>query len=123
MKTKLIIDEDLKKYLYKEKDRTNKDTEVLSRTFKRENFDMQWIFKFNNNYGVSVIKSCCGSWGFDDDLFELAVIRFNTEDEFYVTDIGDIETPIGYLSNSDVMELLYRIKELTQIKGEDCNEN
>ena len=51
MKTKLIIDEDLKGYLVTE---NNRGTE--------NNFNMQWIFKFDNNYGASVIKDIRKLW-------------------------------------------------------------
>ena len=65
-------------------------------------------FMFDNGYGASVIKHY-GSYGYEMDLFELAVINkdgslcYDTE----ITD--DVE---GYLSNDDALCLLKRIKEL-----------
>lgn len=74
--------------------------------------ELQYIFKFENGYGASVVKNI-GSYGNRQDLFELAIIRFT--DEFtwnlcYSTEItNDV---IGYLTNDDVLELLERIKNL-----------
>ena len=122
MKTKLVINDDLKSYLYKEIDRSSEESEVLSNIFKRENFDWQWLFKFSDKHGASVIKSCCGSWGFDNDLFELATVYFYEEDKHVLCDLEGIdETPIGYLTNDDVMELLYKVKNI--IKGDAKDEN
>lgn len=72
-------------------------------------------FKFDNGYGASVVKHY-GSYGFEQDLFELAVLRYNENGEVnlcYDTPITD--DVIGYLSNDEVLELLNKIKEL---KGE-----
>ena len=80
-----------------------------------EGFDgIQYLFRFENNYGASVIKHK-GSYGHEDDLWELAVIEFETEyndswDLTYDTPItADVE---GWLTDEDVRELLQRIKEL-----------
>lgn len=72
----------------------------------------QYIFKFDNGYGASVIKNSI-SYGHVLDLFELAVIKFT--DEFtcnlcYTTEITD--DVIGYLTNDDVLNLLEAIKNL-----------
>lgn len=71
----------------------------------------QWVFHFENNYGASVIKHF-GSYGYDEDLFELAVIKFNNVvwDLCYDTPItSDV---IGNLTNDEILELLERIKNL-----------
>ena len=72
----------------------------------------QYIFKFDNGYGASVIKNIM-SYGHAQDLFELAVIKFT--DEFtwslcYSTEITD--DVIGYLTNDGVLNLLEVIKNL-----------
>lgn len=68
-------------------------------------------FKFNNNYGASVIKHKF-SYGYEDDLFELAVLYFE-DDKPYITYSTPITNDvIGNLTNEEVIELLERIKNL-----------
>lgn len=74
---------------------------------------MQYMFKFENHYGASVIKNM-GSYGHEEDLWELAVIKFDEDgddwDLTYNTSItDDVE---GHLTDEDVRNLLQRIKEL-----------
>lgn len=73
---------------------------------------VQYLFKFENNYGASVVKHY-GSYGFAKDLWELAVIKFDKEykwDLCYDTEITcDVE---GYLTDDDVRNLLGQIKGL-----------
>ena len=75
---------------------------------------VQYLFKFENRYGASVIKHN-GSYGHGRDLWELAVIKFNSDsgddwDLNYDTPItDDVE---GWLTDEDVRNLLQRIKEL-----------
>ena len=73
--------------------------------------NFQYIFKFPNEYGASIIKHR-GSYGYEEDLFELAVLLFdNGEWELtYKTPItADV---LGYLSNEEVLETLQKIKNL-----------
>jgi len=71
----------------------------------------QVIFRFPNDFGASVAKHL-GTYGHGYDLFELAVIRFASDDNddwdiCVSTDIThDVE---GHLSNDDVLNLLNRI--------------
>ena len=107
MKTDLIYD-DFKKY-----EVNYKGKEEFDNSFKYfSDYSFSHKFKFENNYGASVIKHF-GSYGFEEDLFELAVLNFEN------SDVGKIcyETPItndveGFLTNDDVLELLKKIKEL-----------
>lgn len=71
----------------------------------------QKIFKFKNLYGASVVQFPY-SYGGLDGLWELAVIKFSGEDyeidyTTYITD--DV---IGYLSETDVDDLLTKIELL-----------
>ena len=75
---------------------------------------IHYIFKFDNNYGASVVKGY-GSYGYEDDRWELAVILFNPGgseryDLVYNTPITD--DVLGYLTDEGVREILQQIKEL-----------
>lgn len=72
---------------------------------------IQYVFKFENNYGASVIKNP-GSYGYGMDLWELGVLWFTGEyyDLHYGTDITD--DVLGYLTNEEVLEILKRIQKL-----------
>lgn len=76
---------------------------------------VHYVFRFENGYGASVIKHS-GSYGNEDDLWELAVIMFydkyddNSWDLTYETPItNDV---IGWLTDEQVEEYLQKIKEL-----------
>lgn len=74
--------------------------------------DGQWLFRFNNGYGASVIKHP-GSYGYFEDLFELAVLKFrNKTDWSLCCDTEITNDVIGYLTNKEVLDLLERIKNL-----------
>ena len=81
---------------------------------KKSNFlgGIQYLFKFENNFGASVIKHL-GSYGHKEDLWELAVIEYYRSGEWYLTYDTDItDDVIGFLTDEDVRELLTKIKEL-----------
>lgn len=79
---------------------------------KPRNGGIQYLFKFKNNYGASVVKHNY-SYGHESDLWELAVIKFYDEDEYdlnYDTDItNDV---LGRLTDEEVKEYLKQIKDL-----------
>lgn len=83
---------------------------------KKDVFEgVQYLFKFKNGYGASVVKHR-GSYGHEDDKWELAVLEFEDGGKSYNWDIT-YETPItddveGWLTDEDVRNLLKRIKEL-----------
>lgn len=75
---------------------------------------MSFIFRFENNYGASVVKHKY-SYGHEEDLWELAVIEFTDESnkEWHITyDTPITEDVVGYLKDEDVRELLGKIKDL-----------
>ena len=74
---------------------------------------VQYMFKFPNRYGASVIKHTW-SYGYEGDLWELGVIRFGTDDNVWglVYDTEITDDVIGFLTDDDVRDLLKRIKEL-----------
>lgn len=80
---------------------------------RKSQFDgVQYLFRFPNNYGASIIKHS-GSYGSDRDLWELAVIYFDIDDEWNLTYDTEITDDVeGYLTNQDVLDLLRRIQAL-----------
>lgn len=106
MKTDLIYD-DFKKYEITD--------DYAYAGFERFGDSYNHRFKFDNGYGASVIKHY-GSYGYAEDLFELAVLEFFS-DEFW----GNLtyNTPItndviGHLTNNEVLELLKIIMNLKE---------
>jgi hypothetical protein len=78
-------------------------------------YGLQKIYRFDNGFGASVIKSQF-SYGGDDNLWELAVLTFSSDapEEFELT----YETPItndviGSLNDDEVEEKLTEVKQLT----------
>lgn len=82
--------------------------------FNSINNGMQIVFRFNNNYGISVVSHSF-SYGTDDGKFEIAIIEFNSEDDrdwniTYNTHITD--DVLGYQSKGDVMNIVLRTMNL-----------
>jgi hypothetical protein len=72
-------------------------------------------FVFPNGYGASVVKGI-GTYGSYEDLFELAVLKKDTDGKYhlcYDTEITD--DVLGYLTNQEVLDTLERIKNLKSI--------
>ena len=112
----LKINDDLKVYLKEELNRGKNEHHIAScKRLGKDTFAWQWIFAFENGYGASIVKHYF-SYGFEEDLFELAVITYDEDandwDITYDTEIT--EDVIGDLSNEEVMDLLYRIKNLKE---------
>lgn len=73
---------------------------------------IQYLFKFENNFGASVVKHSV-SYGHEEDLWELAVIEYCRSGEWYLTYDTDItDDVIGCLTDEDVRELLNKISKL-----------
>lgn len=102
MKTDLIYD-DYKKYeiFWKGKEKFDNNFKIFGDSYSHR-------FKFENGYGASVIKHY-GSYGYENNLFELAVLDSN-DDLCYDTPLTD--DVIGNLTNDEVLELLEKIKNL-----------
>ena len=73
---------------------------------------VQAIVFFSNGYGASVIKGY-GSYGVDDDLYELGVIKQEEDDTWdlcYDTEItSDV---LGHLTEDEITNLLQEIEAL-----------
>jgi hypothetical protein len=92
---------------------TNKNiTLVFERPHPAGLGGVQKVYKCANGYGASVIRFMY-SYGGDEGLWEMAVIRFLDEEHYEI----DYATPItndvlGSLSDEDVKEKLNAISEL-----------
>lgn len=69
----------------------------------------QYIFRFPNNYGASVVKNSA-SYGHKQDLWEMALIFFDEDDDWELTYERDFDDVKGYLTDDNVIELLEKIK-------------
>lgn len=77
----------------------------------------QTLHKFDNGYGASVISGGTYTYGADQGLKELAVLKFGDGDNYklcYETEITD--DVLGYLTDEDVTDLLIRIEALEETK-------
>lgn len=72
----------------------------------------QYIFRFPNNYGASVVRNRC-SYGNKQDLWEMALIFFFDEDgDWSLTYERDFDDDVkGYLTDDSVIKLLEKIKQ------------
>lgn len=77
--------------------------------FNSINKGMQLVFKFDNYYGLSIVSHSF-SYGNDDKLFEVAVIKFKSDDTWNITYDTDITNDVlGYQSKEDVLSLIERV--------------
>jgi len=76
------------------------------------NKGMQIMFRFDNNYGISLVSNGF-SYGNSSDEFEIAVIKFDGDNNFkicYSTDITD--DVLGYQTKDDVIEVIEKVINL-----------
>lgn len=74
----------------------------------------QYVFKFDNGYGASVVKGD-DTYGSEKDLWEVAVLWFGDYDQYELNyDTGITDDVIGYLTDEDVKNLLERIRNLDE---------
>ena len=78
---------------------------------------VQYIFRFKNDYGASVLKlPDCFTGSCEGKLWELAVIKFDASGDYslvYDTPVAD--DVIQNLTDAEVRELLGKIKELSAV--------
>jgi len=73
---------------------------------------VQYIFKFENGYGASVVSHIY-SYGGVIGLWELAVIKFDDSGEWEIVyDTNITDDVIGYLTWEEVEEILDKIQKL-----------
>jgi hypothetical protein len=77
---------------------------------------VQYQFRFDNGYGASVVKAR-GTYGYEQDLWELAVLTWDKSsngewdyDLNYYTPITD--DVVGYCTDQKIREYLQQIKDL-----------
>ena len=73
--------------------------------------ETQKIYKFNNGYGASVIFNDI-SYGHEEGLWELAVIKWNEDKWSLCYDTEITNDVIGYLNEDEVDKLLVEISKL-----------
>lgn len=78
---------------------------LIERNEEENNYSYR--FKLENGYVASVIKFE-GSYGYQDDLFELAIIL----NDCLCCDTPITDDVLGYLTNDDVLETLDKIRNL-----------
>lgn len=71
----------------------------------------QELYKFQNGYGASVIKTDY-SYGGEDGLWELAVVKFSDDVWRLCYDTPITNDVIGYLQWGQVLKFLQQIKDL-----------
>lgn len=75
------------------------------------NGGIQKLFKFDNNYGASVVKHA-HSYGGTSGKWEIAVIQFDGDDWGITYDTYITSDVIGHLSDEDVEDTLRLIQAL-----------
>lgn len=72
----------------------------------------QHIFRFNNDYGASVAK-WTGTFGYESDLWELAVIQFGENGDYnLIFDTPIADGVVGHLTDGEVCWYLGKIRDL-----------
>ena len=69
--------------------------------------------KYANGYGASIVKHP-GTYGFENDLWELAVIMWENDDWDLTYDTSITNDVVGNLTEDDVIALCERIKNLNE---------
>lgn len=103
MEEKLI--EEIDKYVV----RLNKEHSIRGERIQK-------LYKFDNGFGASVVKSPY-TYGGTEDLWELAMLLWLDESEYelYYCDIVNDDV-LGYLTDMDVYEALDKIKNYNIIE-------
>lgn len=80
---------------------------------KRQIYDgAQRLYKFPNGYGASVVRHS-GSYGYEEGLWELAVIKWDGDRYHLCYDTPITDDVIGYLDEDQIEKILIDIKNLT----------
>ena len=84
--------------------------DYLVKTVKRKEGGIQKLYRFENSYGASVIKTCYSDGG-KLGLWELAMIFWKNDEKYnlYYCDIVE-NGVLGYLNEEDIDPILEKIK-------------
>lgn len=82
-------------------------TPIAERVHHADPNGIQQIYRFANNRGASVVRFF-GSYGYEQGLWELAEINFNSEEN---DDWELLDNVIGFLTWKEVIEHLEMIKK------------
>ena len=103
---------------------TDTDSVVEEEGRYQISLNQQRIYRFPNNRGASVVRRLqvspdyryilWGTYGDEDYLWELAVLKFEGEDWIIDYDSGITEDVIGYLTEEEVQGYLVRIMALPE---------
>jgi len=77
------------------------------------NFGVQRLYKFDNGYGASVVRST-SSYGGDSGLWELAVLDADGGLDYSTPITDDV---IGWLTEKEVNQILLKIRKLPNPKA------
>ena len=94
----LNVNEEFKKFIFERKEKPNLLNPLEG--------GVQYVFHFPNGYGASVIKFF-GSYGYDDDLWELGLLKETIEGkwEFEYAELMGFDVS-GYLTDEKVNKYL-----------------
>lgn len=82
---------------------------ILAKTYKERSLHggLQYTAYFENGYGIDIVKHN-GSYGHEDDQWEIAVMKDG--ECYYGTPITD--DVIGYLTSAEVMNYVMKVEAL-----------
>ena len=97
----LNVNEEFKKFVFERKEKPNLLNPLEG--------GVQYVFHFPNGYGASVIKFF-GSYGYEDDLWELALLKEASKGEWELeyTELVGFDV-LGHLTDEEVNKYLKRI--------------
>ena len=73
---------------------------------------VQYIFRFDNDYGASVVKWTY-TFGYESDLWELGILQFDNDGNYSLSfDSPITDDVIGHLTDEEVCRLLGEIRDL-----------
>lgn len=78
---------------------------------RERNFGIQYVFAFNNNLGVSVVKTPC-TYGSEYNLWEVAILQYLEnlyKYELFYSELTNFDT-LGYLDDKQINKFLRCVK-------------